>query len=71
MADLIGYFIIGGILIAAVAVLYLPVFFLLKERVSVVRQLSILLFAGACLIVLYATIFSAWGKTLSIRRSII
>lgn len=62
MADLMGYFIIGGILIAAVAVLYLPVFLILRGRVSVVKQLSVLLFAGASVIVLYATIFSAWGE---------
>lgn len=62
MVDLMGYFIIGGILIVAVMVLYLPVFFLLKGRVSSVRQLCILFFAGSCLVVLYATIFSAWGE---------
>lgn len=31
MNDLLGYFIIGGIIIAALAILYLPVFFLLEE----------------------------------------
>lgn len=71
MADLMGYFIIGGILIVAVMVLYLPVFFLLKGRVSSVRQLCILFFAGSCLVVLYATIFSAWGKTPFTRSTII
>ncbi|MFC6648723.1 VanZ family protein [Paenibacillus rhizoplanae] len=61
MADLMGYFIIGGILIVAVMVLYLPFFFLLRGRVSTGRQLCLIFFTGSCLIMLYATIFSAWG----------
>ncbi len=62
MDDLMGYFIIGGILIGAVIILYLPVFFLLKGRVSVIRQLCIVLLAACSCIVLYATIISAWGQ---------
>lgn len=62
MNDLLGYFIIGGIIIAALAILYLPVFFLLRRRVNVIRQLCFLLFAACGFIVLYATIISAWGE---------
>ncbi|WP_438495319.1 VanZ family protein [Paenibacillus sp. IHBB 3054] len=62
MNDLLGYFIIGGIIIGALAILYLPVFFLLRRRVNVIRQLCFLLFAACGFIVLYATIISAWGE---------
>ena len=61
MSDLLGYFVLGGALIAAVVVLYLPIFFLLRRRVSAVRQFCVLLLAGCDLVVLFATILSRMG----------
>jgi glycopeptide antibiotics resistance protein len=56
MNDLWGYFLIGLIIIGAITILYLPIFFILKKRVSAIRQLCFLLFAGCAFIVLFATI---------------
>ncbi len=56
MNDLFGYFLIGFIIIGAIAILYLPIFFILKKRVPAIRQLCFLLFAGCAFIVLFATI---------------
>lgn len=58
MEDLIGYFLIGFIIIAVIAILYLPIFFILKKRVTAIRQLCVLLLAGCTCIILFATILS-------------
>ncbi|MCH1982536.1 VanZ family protein [Ruminococcus sp. OA3] len=56
MGEILGDVLIGFILMAAVAVLYLPVYFVLRKKVCFVRQMSFLLLAGCCLIILLATV---------------
>lgn len=56
MGDILGYVLIGFILMAAVAILYLPVYLALRKKFCFLRQMSFLLLIGCCLIILLATV---------------
>ncbi len=56
MDTIIGYIFLGLIILAALIILYLPIFFVFKNRIFFIRQLSFLLLAGSVFIILFATI---------------
>lgn len=53
---ILNYLLVGLILIAVVAILYLPLFFILRKRVPLARQMVFVLFAGCVFVVLSATL---------------
>lgn len=63
MYHLLNHIATGLFIMVAVATVYAPIFFLLKKRISVKRQLSFVLLAGSIVVVLIATIFTTvrWG----------
>jgi len=59
MGKLFEYFLIGFIIIAITFALYLPIFFILKKRITAIRQFCVLLLIGCTCIILFATVL--WG----------
>lgn len=56
MRDLLGYFVLGGFLIVIVAILYMPIYFLLRKKVSLIRQICFVGLAGTFFVILFATL---------------
>lgn len=68
--EILGYCIISAIGLACMAVLYLPICFLLRKRVPPVKQLAYFLFGACVLIVLAATVIVGASKTSAADRSL-
>lgn len=56
MRDLFGYIVLGGLLVAVVAVLYLPIYFRLRNRVSLIRQVCFVGLVGTFFAIVFATL---------------
>lgn len=56
MEELLGYVLIGAVGLILLAVLYLPVYFILRNRISMPRQLAYFLFIGCVLVIAGATV---------------
>lgn len=52
----LDYIKLGGLLLIGISALYLPIFFIVRKEVAILRQLSVLLLAGCTFILLFATI---------------
>ena len=68
--EILGYCIISAIGLACMAVLYLPICFLLRKRVPPAKQLAYFLFGACVLIVLSATVIVGASKTSAADRSL-
>lgn len=56
LEELLGYVLIGAVGLILLAVLYLPVYFILRNRISMPRQLAYFLFIGCVLVIVGATV---------------
>ena len=56
MHFVLNYIKLGLILVGIIAILYVPVYFLLKKRITAVRQFCIVFFAGTVFVILFATV---------------
>lgn len=56
LEELLGYVLIGAVGLILLAVLYLPVYFILRNRISMPRQLAYFLFIGCVLVIAGATV---------------
>lgn len=54
--EIFGYFLIGLIGMLGLSILYLPVYFILRKRMSLMRQAACFLFAVCILVILSATV---------------
>lgn len=54
--EIFGYFLIGLIGMLGLSILYLPVYFILRKRMSLMRQAAYFLFAVCILVILSATV---------------
>lgn len=54
--EIFGYFLIGLIAMLGLSILYLPVYLLLRKRMSLMRQAAYFLFAVCILVILSATV---------------
>lgn len=68
--EILGYCIISAIGLACMAVLYLPICFLLRKRVPPAKQFAYSLFGACVLIVLAATVIVGASKTSAADRSL-
>ena len=68
--EILGYCIISAIGLACMAVLYLPICFLLRKRVPPAKQFAYFLFGACVLIVLAATVIVGASKTSAADRSL-
>ena len=68
--EILSYCIISAIGLACMAVLYLPICFLLRKRVPPAKQLAYFLFGACVLIVLSATVIVGASKTSAADRSL-
>lgn len=57
--EILGYVLIGMIGIAMLAVCYLPIYFILRKRIPLSRQMTYFLF-GACILVIFGATFLEW-----------
>lgn len=57
--EILGYFFIGLIGMAILAVCYLPIYFILRKRIPFSRQISYFLF-GVCVLVISSATFLEW-----------
>lgn len=57
--EILGYFVVGFIGTAITAVLYMPVYFILRKKVPLLRQLTIFLFIACVLVILTATVLGS------------
>ncbi|MCX4328704.1 MAG: VanZ family protein [Lachnospiraceae bacterium] len=55
--EILGYFLIGFILIAVLSVFYIPFYFLLRKKIPLIRQIVYFLFGACVFIILSATVF--------------
>ena len=56
MRDLIGYIILGVLLIVIVAILYMPIYFRLRNKVALIRQICFIGLAGTFFVIIFATL---------------
>lgn len=56
MRDLFGYIVLGALLIVIVAILYMPIYFRLRNRVSLIRQICFVGLAGTFFVIIFATL---------------
>lgn len=56
LEELLGYVLIGAVGLILLAVLYLPVYFILRNRISMPRQLAYFLFIGCVFVIAGATV---------------
>ena len=68
--EILSYCIISAIGLACMAVLYLPICFLLRKRVPPAKQFAYFLFGACVLIVLAATVIVGASKTSAADRSL-
>lgn len=57
--EILGYFLIGIIGMAILAVCYLPIYFILRKRIPLSRQIAYFLL-GVCVLVICAATFLGW-----------
>lgn len=69
--ELFGYFFIGLIGMVGLAILFLPLHFILRKRMPLSRQIAYFLFASFVLIILEATVLSTFVHNLMSGRGII
>lgn len=68
--EILGYCIISAVCLLGMAVLYVPVCFLLRNRVPPAKQLAYFLFGACVIIVLAATVIVGASKTVAADRSL-
>ena len=68
--EILGYCIISAVCLLGMAVLYVPVCFLLRNRVPPAKQLAYFLFGACVTIVLAATVIVGASKTAAADRSL-
>lgn len=57
--EILGYFLIGIIIMLILAVCYLPFYFILRKKIPLARQITYFLF-GACVFVICSATFLEW-----------
>ena len=68
--EILGYCIISAVCLLGMAVIYVPVCFLLRNRVPPAKQLAYFLFGACVIIVLAATVIVGASKTVAADRSL-
>lgn len=56
MSDLFGYIVLGTLLIVIVAILYIPIYFRLRKKVALNRQICFAGLAGILFVIVFATL---------------
>lgn len=56
MGDLFGYIVLGALLIVVVVILYMPIYFRLRNKVSPIRQICFVGLAGTFFVIIFATL---------------
>lgn len=69
--EILGYILIGSIGVAVLAVLYLPIYFLLKNKIPLMRQVTYFLFGACVLIILEVTVFGSLAANVRSGRGIL
>lgn len=57
--EILGYFLIGFVGMAGLAIIYLPVYFTLRKRVALSRQIAYFLLGACILVILEATVLDS------------